>query len=92
MSGAQEQAGRQLPFFYYEIVMSFIKELERLQQNIKELSQAFEALKEASERSSPPEHPNELREPEPYTRRLNDATPAEWDQVSKRFYTKPKKD
>lgn len=54
--------GRQLPLSYYGDIMSLIRELERMQQNIKELSQAFEALKEASERSSPPEHPNELRE------------------------------
>ena len=42
--------------------MSFIRELERMQQSIKELSQSFEALKEASERMFPPEYPNELRE------------------------------
>lgn len=70
--------------------MSFIRELERMQQNIKELSQAFEALKQASERRSSPEYPNELREPEPQNKRLNDATPAEWDAVSKRFYREPK--
>lgn len=65
--------GRQLPLSYYGDIMSLIRELERMQQNIKELSQAFEALKEASERSSPPEHPNELRD---------DTT----DEVHKRFY------
>ena len=65
--------GRQLPLSYYGDIMSLIRELERMQQNIKELSQAFEALKEASERISPPELPNELRD---------DVT----DEVHKRFY------
>ena len=54
--------------------MSFIRELDRMQQNIKELAQTFDALKEQVERISPPEHPNELRES---------------DEVSKRFYREP---
>jgi hypothetical protein len=55
--------------------MSFIKELERLQQNIKELNQTFEALTESVERyqntrkptrkQSPPEWPSDLHEPDP---------------------------
>lgn len=56
--------------------MSFIRELDRMQQNIKELSQTFDALKEQVERyqntRSEPEYPNELIE--------------ETDQVHKRFY------
>ena len=55
--------------------MSFIKELERLQQNIKELNQTFEALTESVERyqntrkptrkQSSPEWPSDLHEPDP---------------------------
>ena len=54
--------------------MSFISEMQRLQQNIKELAQTFEALKESVDRMTPPEYPNELRES---------------DEVSKRFYREP---
>lgn len=73
--------------------MSFIRELERMQQSIRELSQSLEALKEASERMSPPEYPNELREldttdladPEP-RQSIDEASPQEWDSATKRFY------
>ena len=71
--------------------MSFISELQRLQQSIKELNQTFEALTESINQyentRNAPEIPNELRED---NKRLNDATPQEWDAVSKRFYRKPK--
>lgn len=71
--------------------MSFISELQRMQQSIKELNQTFEALTESINQyentQNPPEIPNELREDD---KRLNDATPQEWDDVAKRFYKKPK--
>ena len=71
--------------------MSFISELQRLQQSIKELNQTFDALQKQVERyqntRGEPEYPNELRESD---RRLNDASPQEWDAVSKRFYQEPK--
>ena len=71
--------------------MSFISELQRLQQSIKELNQTFEALTESVDQyqntRSTPELPNELVEK---NKRLNDATPREWDEVSKRFYQEPK--
>ena len=71
--------------------MSFISELQRLQQSIKELNQTFEALTESVDQyqntRSTPELPNELVEKE---KRLNDASPQEWDAVSKRFYQEPK--
>ena len=71
--------------------MSFIAELQRLQQSIKELNQTFEALTESVDQyqntRSTPELPNELVEKE---KRLNDASPQEWDAVSKRFYQEPK--
>mgnify|MGYP001380490288 CR=1 FL=1 len=71
--------------------MSFIAELQRLQQSIKELNQTFEALTESVDQyqntRSTPELPNELVET---NKRLNDATPQEWDEVSKRFYQEPK--
>lgn len=59
--------------------MSFIAELQRMQQNIKELNQTFEALTESVDRyqntRTDPKYPNELRES---------------DEVSKRFYREPK--
>ena len=71
--------------------MSFISELQRLQQSIKELNQTFEALTESINRyentRNTPEIPNELRESDG---RLNDASPQEWDAVCKRFYQEPK--
>ena len=71
--------------------MSFISELQRLQQSIKELNQTFEALTESINQyentRNLPEIPNELRGDD---KRLNDATPQEWDAVSKRFYQEPK--
>ena len=77
--------------------MSFISEMQRLQQNIKELGQTFEALKDAVDQLTPPEHPNQLREPDttdlvdaPPRRSIDEATPREWDSASKRFYQKPK--
>ena len=71
--------------------------MQRLQQNIKELAQTFEALKESVDQyqhtRSAPEYPNELREPDttdladpPPRKKLEEATPDEWDAVSKRFY------
>ena len=77
--------------------MSFIRELERLQKNIAELNQTFDALKKSVDQyqhtRSAPEYPNELREPDttdladpPPRRKLEEATPNEWDAVSKRFY------
>jgi hypothetical protein len=81
--------------------MSFIAELQRMQQNIKELNQTFEALTESVDRyqntRTPPEYPNELRErntvdladPKPRSS-INDISPQEWDAVSKRFYREPK--
>ena len=73
--------------------MSFISEMQRLQQNIKELAQTFEALKDAVDQLTPPEYPNQLREldttdladPEP-RQSIDEATPQEWDSVTKRFY------
>jgi len=77
--------------------MSFIRELERMQQSIRELSQCFEALKEATDRLTPPEHPNQLREPDttdladPKPRQsIDEASPQEWDSVSRKFYRNPK--
>jgi len=77
--------------------MSFISEMQRLQQNIKELAQTFEALKESVDQLTPPEHPNQLREPDttdladPKPRRsIDEATPQEWDSVTKRFYREQK--
>ena len=77
--------------------MSFISEMQRLQQNIKELAQTFEALKESVDRMTPPEYPNQLREPDtkdlvdPEPRSsIDDISPQEWDYVSKRFYQEPK--
>lgn len=71
--------------------MSFISELQRLQQSIKELNQTFEALTESIDQyentRNTPEIPNELRETD---KRLNDATPQEWDDVTKRFYQESK--
>jgi prefoldin subunit 5 len=71
--------------------MSFIAELQRLQQSIKELNQTFEALTESVDQyqntRTTPELPNELVET---NKRLNDASPQEWDAVSKRFYQEPK--
>ena len=73
--------------------MSFIAELQRLQQSIKELNQTFEALTESVDQyqntRTPPEYPNELVETNK-RKRLNDASPQEWDAVSKRFYQEPK--
>ena len=76
--------------------MSFIRELDRMQQNIKELAQTFEILKEHFERISPPEYPNELREPDtkdlvdPEPRSsIDNMSPQEWDSVFKRFYREP---
>lgn len=77
--------------------MSFISEMQRLQQNIKELAQTFEALKDAVDQLTPPEYPNQLREldttdladPEP-RKTIDEATPAEWDSASKRFYKEQK--
>jgi hypothetical protein len=77
--------------------MSFIKELERLQQNIKELNQTFEALTESVERyqntRTPPEYPNELLEHnvdlEPRLS-IDEISPREWDAISKRFYRERK--
>ena len=73
--------------------MSFISEMQRLQQNIKELAQTFEALKDAVDQLTPPEYPNQLREPDttdladPEPRRsIDEATPQEWDSATKRFY------
>lgn len=75
--------------------MSFISEMQRLQQNIKELAQTFEALKESVDRMTPPEYPNQLREPDttdladPEPRQsIDEATPQEWDSATKRFYRK----
>jgi hypothetical protein len=71
--------------------MSFIAELQRLQQSIKELNQTFEALTESVDQyqntRTTPELPNELVET---NKRLNDVSPQEWDAVSKRFYQEPK--
>ena len=71
--------------------MSFISELQRMQQSITELNQTFEALTESINQyentRNTPEIPNELRESD---KRLNDASPQEWDAVSKQFYKKPK--
>lgn len=73
--------------------MSFISEMQRLQQNIKELAQTFEALKDAVDQLTPPEYPNQLREPDttdladaPPRGSIDEATPREWDSVTKRFY------
>jgi hypothetical protein len=73
--------------------MSFISEMQRLQQNIKELAQTFEALKDAVDQLTPPEYPNQLREPDttdlvdpPPRRSIDEATPREWDSATKRFY------
>jgi hypothetical protein len=73
--------------------MSFIAELQRMQQSIKELNQTFEALTKSVDQyqntRTPPEYPNELVETNK-RKRLNDASPQEWDAVSKRFYQEPK--
>ena len=77
--------------------MSFIRELERLQKNIAELNQTFDALKKSvgqyQHTRSEPEYPNELRKPDttdlvdpPPRKKLEEATPEEWDSVSRRFY------
>ena len=81
--------------------MSFIRELERMQQSIRELSQCFDALKEQVERyqntRGEPEYPNELREPDTVDladshprRSIDEISPQLWDAVSKRFYREPK--
>jgi len=71
--------------------MSFIAELQRLQQSIKELNQTFEALTESVDQyqntRTTPELPNELVATH---KRLNDVSTQEWDAVSKRFYQEPK--
>jgi uncharacterized protein YlxW (UPF0749 family) len=73
--------------------MSFIAELQRMQQSIKELNQTFEALTKSVDQyqntRTSPEYPNELVETNK-RKRLNDASPQEWDAVSKRFYQEPK--
>ena len=77
--------------------MSFVRELERMQQSIRELSQCFEALKEATDRITPPEYPTELRDldttdladPKP-RQSIDEASPQEWDSVSRKFYRNPK--
>jgi len=73
--------------------MSFISEMQRLQQNIKELAQTFEALKDAVDQLNPPEYPNQLRETDttdlvdpPPRRSIDEATPRGWDSATKRFY------
>jgi len=77
--------------------MSFIRELERMQQSIRELSQCFDALQQQVERyqntRGTPEYPNELREPDTVDladshprRSIDEISPQLWDAVSKRFY------
>jgi hypothetical protein len=69
--------------------MSFISEMQRLQQNIKELAQTFEALKDAVDQLNPPEYPNQLREPdttdlvdqETPRNSIDDITPQEWNSL-----------
>ena len=81
--------------------MSFISELQSLQQSIKELNQTFEALQKQVERyqntRGEPEYPNELREPDTVDladshprRSIDEISPQLWDAVSKRFYREPK--
>ena len=77
--------------------MSFVRELERMQQSIRELSQCFDALQQQVERyqntRGTPEYPNELREPDTVDladshprRSIDEISPQLWDAVSKRFY------
>ena len=72
--------------------MSFISEMQRLEQNIKELSQTFDALQKQVERyqntRGEPEYPNELREPDTVDladshprRSIDDITPQEWNSL-----------
>jgi len=73
--------------------MSFISEMQRLQQNIKELAQTFEALQRQVEQyqntRGEPEYPNELRDPDPVDlvdrdtprKSIDDITPQEWNSL-----------